>query len=331
MSCCCQGEEHEHVEEDIEEMNHFNEIVNSFRNYLVDTPQCLAPAVTANAEFLSNIVKNAGSIFGHPTHIVAGPTEERNISKVRSTLKQFVREWALAGKSERDTCFVPLIEGLSRWLDPREVPFVLCPGSGLGRLPYEICKAGFNCQGNEFSYHMLLGSHFVLNEISLSESHTIYPYVTCSSSQGISFPDEVPSKTPGQMSMCAGEFVEVYEQQGVGIADGIVTCFFIDTAKNILLYIRTIANAVKAGGVWVNLGPLLYHYAEQEDQISIELSWLELRELIAEYFDFKEERTGVECVYSANPFGETQTVYECIYFAAVRNNRNVEGYSNPVF
>lgn len=35
---------------------------------------------------------------------------------------------------------------------------VLCPGSGLGRLPFEVVRRGYGCQGNEFSFFMLLGT-----------------------------------------------------------------------------------------------------------------------------------------------------------------------------
>ena len=51
--------------------------------------------------------------------------------------------------------------------------------------------------------------------------------------------------------------------------------FFLDTAKNIFLYIRTIASILRHGGAWVNLGPLLFHYAESPGEVSIELSWEE--------------------------------------------------------
>lgn len=56
-----------------------------------------------------------------------------------------------------------------------------------------------------------------------------------------------------------------------------MTCFFIDTAKNILDYIETIYLTLKKNGVWVNFGPLLYHFAEMNGQFSIELSWEELK------------------------------------------------------
>lgn len=39
---------------------------------------------------------------------------------------------------------------------------------------------------------------------------------------------------PGSLSMCAGDFVEVYSTpENEGAFDAVVTCFFIDTAHNI--------------------------------------------------------------------------------------------------
>ncbi len=80
-------------------------------------------------------------------------------------------------------------------------------------------------------------------------------------------------------SMVAGEFVEVYKKQPEKW-DSIITCFFIDTANNIIEYIHTIYAALKKGGVWINFGPLLYHYAEMEGEVSIELSWEEVKHVI---------------------------------------------------
>ena len=80
--------------------------------------------------------------------------------------------------------------------------------------------------------------------------------------------------------MCAGDFVEVYSKQPgehdqiiwvelrsrsqrapfAGEWDAVLTCFFIDTAQNIVSYIETIAILLREGGVWINLGPLLYHF-----------------------------------------------------------------------
>lgn len=41
---------------------------------------------------------------------------------------------------------------------------ILVPGAGLGRLAFEIAQCGYSCQGNEFSFFMLLGSNFVINQ-----------------------------------------------------------------------------------------------------------------------------------------------------------------------
>jgi carnosine N-methyltransferase len=357
MSCCHGHGGHDHHlhedipdEEEIEEMNHFKEIVESFAHYrrdcveLVNGDNRTQTAVDVNARLTARIVEISAGLFGNDdlgeTVISENLTAPRNISKVRSTIKQFVREWSKEGEGERKQSFASLIEGLRKHLpitDESNRPFIVCPGSGLGRLPYELAKAGYNAQGNEFSYHMILGSYWLLN---CGESDVpIFPFaLNFSNTVGeksrlrmIKIPDEVPTSTQGQMSMCAGEFVEVYEKQGLGFADGVVTCFFIDTAKNIMLYIRTIAGMIRTGGCWANLGPLLFHYAEQDDQISIELSWEEIKILIEKYFDIIEEEFPKKCIYSGNQDSLMATEYHCVYFVARRNDRELEGFSNPVF
>ncbi len=63
--------------------------------------------------------------------------------------------------------------------------------------------------------------------------------------------------------MVAGEFVEVY-CKSIEEWDCVATCYFIDTAHNIIEYIRTIHNTLKKNGIWINLGPLLFHYADMD-------------------------------------------------------------------
>ena len=62
-----------------------------------------------------------------------------------------------------------------------------------------------------------------------------------------------------------------------GAFDAVLTCFFLDTAHNALRYLETIGATLRRGGLWLHLGPLLWHwadggYAEQ----SVELSLSEL-------------------------------------------------------
>jgi carnosine N-methyltransferase len=61
--------------------------------------------------------------------------------------------------------------------------------------------------------------------------------------------------------------------------DVVATCFFIDTAHNIVEYLQTIYSILRKGGIWVNIGPLLYHYAEMSDETSIELTWEEVKQV----------------------------------------------------
>jgi hypothetical protein len=236
-----------------------------------------------------------------PGHHVEG----RNSSKVRTTLRQFVRDWAVEGKPERDSTYAPLIEAVQRHLPlpkgggkggyggkggnggkgkggfsgkPPPKPKVLCPGSGLGRLPFDFAWLGYAAQGNEFSYHMILGSHLIYNRTDEPLSHLIYPFLFSTMNRTghadnlkpIKIPDVVPClalNADSDISMAAGEFVAVYEDQKEEW-DAVVTAFFLDTAKNIFLYIRTIASILRPGGLFINLGPLLFHYADVEHETS---------------------------------------------------------------
>lgn len=90
-----------------------------------------------------------------------GETESRqkipdhDLDKVRSTIKQYVRDWSLEGSSEREAAYDPILEALERCFHyvsfaQRNQLRVLVPGAGLGRLAFEIAWLGFSCQGNEF-------------------------------------------------------------------------------------------------------------------------------------------------------------------------------------
>jgi carnosine N-methyltransferase len=41
-----------------------------------------------------------------------------------------------------------------------------------------------------------------------------------------------------------------------GTYDGVVTCFFIDTAVHVFDYLQASHRLLKPGGVWINHGPL---------------------------------------------------------------------------
>lgn len=50
------------------------------------------------------------------------------------------------------------------------------------------------------------------------------------------------------MSMCAGDFAEVYSKAEYrGYFDCVATCFFIDTAHNVIDYLNVLHHVLKVG------------------------------------------------------------------------------------
>jgi carnosine N-methyltransferase len=91
---------------------------------------------------------------------------ETNADKVRSTIRQVMRDWSEEGKEERDECYGHILRYLEQSFpeaEQRSGIRILTPGAGLGRLSWDIARLGFESQGNEFSYFMLLTSNFILN------------------------------------------------------------------------------------------------------------------------------------------------------------------------
>ncbi|KAI0062566.1 N2227-domain-containing protein [Artomyces pyxidatus] len=265
-----------------------------------------------------------------------------DMDKVRSTLKQFVRDWSEKGREEREASYKPLKDALLEYfsdipMEERHNFRVLVPGAGLGRLAYDVAKLGFSCQGNEFSHYMLLASFFILNRTDEINQHTIYPYVHSFSNlpnrtsmlQSVSIPDVLPSDIPpgSNFSLVAGDFEEIYGSQdeedpsepSSGPWDAILTCFFIDTAKNIVNYLRIIHKILAPGGVWINIGPLLWHFENNSsNDPSIELDLEEVKELARQIgFEIKNERT-VDTTYVNNPDGLLGYVYHAAFWTATK-------------
>ncbi|XP_050441311.1 carnosine N-methyltransferase [Adelges cooleyi] len=251
-----------------------------------------------------------------------------DLEKVQSTLKQFVRDWSNEGVEERNTCYKPIIEDILKefpldTVEPHEVK-VLVPGAGLGRLVFEIAKLGYNSQGNEFSVFMLIASNFILNKCRGVNTYRLYPWIhQCDNNletehqmQCVSFPDINPAQElprNASISMAAGDFLQVYTDKNEW--NCIATCFFIDCANNVVAFIETIYKILKPGGIWINLGPLLYHYSNVFDQDSIEPSYQVIKEVITGIgFKFEKEILNIPTKYAQNPQSMLQYEYKSVYF-----------------
>ncbi|XP_067002964.1 carnosine N-methyltransferase isoform X2 [Anabrus simplex] len=272
---------------------HHQKLLKNYRRHLREIRLC----IEKNDYLIKQITRNVTNMFENvespePMKSMSPLPAVSDLEKVQATLKQFVRDWSEEGAHERNSCYQPIIEEIITNFPPdmclSQDVRVLVPGAGLGRLAYEIARRGYSCQGNEFSLFMLIASNFVLNRCRGTHLHTVFPWVhqyvnnleAAHQTEGISFPDINPADLPPNthFSMAAGDFLEVYTEKEEW--DCVATCFFIDCANNVVAFIETIYNILKPGGLWINLGPLLYHFSDILDENSIEPSYEVVREVI---------------------------------------------------
>jgi len=302
-----------------------------------DTLDDLKQGVEQNNDIIVHILKDVESMFENVSHSGKAESDPRvrpgpgDMDKVQSTVKQIVRDWSSAGAQEREKCYTPLLNTITAlYPTNREQVKVLVPGAGLGRLAFEIAREGFECQGSEFSLYMLFASNFILNNCQTVDCFKIQPYIHqfCNNLSSkdqlreIHFPDIDPNMLPedAKFSMAAGDFLEVYSTpEYVSSMDCVVTCFFMDCAKNILQFVQTIHKVLKQGGTWINLGPLLYHFADSPKEDSIEPDYQTLKAIIQDLgFEIQAEETSVPCTYSQNMASMLQYSYNCVKFTAIR-------------
>uniref|UniRef100_UPI00398F5958 carnosine N-methyltransferase isoform X2 n=1 Tax=Pristiophorus japonicus TaxID=55135 RepID=UPI00398F5958 len=341
-------EEGKEEEEERLEKEHFWKIINAFRYYRIyahervtrsekqflSLPAAhrkllpnflphvnkLRECIEHNYEILKAIINNCNHMFENKEYGVIDmetdgrlkPASTFDMDKLKSTIKQFVRDWSDDGKAERDACYRPIIEEIIKHFpedecNPADMN-VLVPGAGLGRLAWEIARLGYSCQGNEWSLYMLFCSHFVLNSNNRRSADQIRP---------VHFPDVNSHSLPSHanFSMTAGDFQEIYTEPNAW--DCVATCFFIDTAHNVVDYIETIWKILKLGGIWINLGPLLYHFENMANEKSIELSYEDIRHCILQYgFKIEVEKNSVPSTYTENDQSMLKYLYDCVFFVA---------------
>lgn len=99
-----------------------------------------------------------------------------------------------------------------------------------------------------------------------------------------------------------------------------MTVFFIDTAHNIIEYVETIYNCLKPGGIWINLGPLLYHFADTDGELSVELSYEDLKSVIVQLgFIYLKEEINLPCRYTQNNESMLKYQYDSVMFVCQKS------------
>lgn len=280
-----------------------------------------------------NIIQDADCLFYnqldnvYQTQSMAIKVLPQDIQKVHITFKQIFRDWTTEGLAEREQCYKPIVDELVELFNPQKIDAakvkVLVPGAGLGRLIYEIATRGYYCEGNEFSLFMLIASNFVLNRCVIENQCTFYPWAhqyvnnmhRKNQIESITFPDISPTKYPpkGTMNMVAGDFLQVYRDHNYW--ECVATCFFIDCANNVIEFVELIYNILKPGGIWINLGPLLYHFSDVATENSIEPTYEDLLEIIVACgFKILKNKSNVKTKYAQNPTSMHQSEYQSVFF-----------------
>ncbi|XP_043598161.1 carnosine N-methyltransferase isoform X1 [Bombus pyrosoma] len=329
---------------------HHQKLLSKYREHLQEVKRC----IENNDEIIKLIIKDVAHIFENVSPAAAQTDSVRKVhltlnprpvmadqEKVQATIKQLVRDWSVEGTEERMACYQPIIDEIMNqfpvdYCTPSDVQ-ILVPGAGLGRLAYEIARRGYTCQGNEFSLFMLFASHFVLNKCRGVNSYQVHPWVHQymnnlkpeHQTQAVFFPDVNPSDLPenAQFSMAAGDFLEVYTEDNHW--DCVATCFFIDCANNVVQFIETIYKILKPGGIWINLGPLLYHFSDMPMEDSIEPSYDVVRDVIHGFgFQLEKEETRVKTRYAQNVNSMLQCEYNSVYFVCRKPKRHIDNNVN---
>ena len=339
---------------------------------ILHTLEKVDDAIDVNAKIAESILHSALRTFGldlepdDPENDWRNTATPSDLDKARSTIRQMYRDWSEEGSCERQIGQKRVLGALERVfgsVEDRSSIRVLVPGAGLGRLVFELCMEGFTVEGNEISYHQLLASNWVLNHTQMFEQYDLYPFALDFSNvpsrehqlKSVRIPDahagselRVPRVTSGvdaaeRMSMTAADFVILYNDEAHREAyDAITTVFFIDTAPNFIRYIEAVSNCLKVGGVWVNEGPLLWHFSERrapaaapsqdqskeethgrekagiEEPGSFELSNEEVLQLV-KAMGFELEDHGILQEgegYIQNPSSMLQNVYQCSFWVA---------------
>lgn len=293
-----------------------------------------------NQDFLNQVAKGSEEMFSNIKpefnryETISSSTDDLSskeidltfFDKLKTTLKQVVREWSELGAEERAECFDPIIKAVEEHFDGEDGQkvYILFPGAGLGRLAFELSIRGYICQANEVSLFMLFTSNYIINGGHACNSKRIYPWITqfsnnltyADQSACVRLPDvDTFGFDSPRFTTVAGCFLDVYREADMW--DSVVTCFFIDTANNFIDYIRRIFMILKPGGIWINLGPLTYHFSGVKNEISIEAPYETVKQaMVSIGFEITAEKFNLSTRYLQSPRSMLAYEYRSVFFIA---------------
>ena len=179
---------------------------------------------------------------------------------------------------------------------------------------------------------MNLAFRFLLSSVTTQTplQHVVYPFAHWFSHQrsivtqfrSVSFPDILP-RVSDSFKLLEDDFlnlerpVEHPSNDGSTGYDFIVTLFFIDTSLNIISTLEQIHRLLRPGGLWINLGPLLWIGGSQA---SLELSLDEVFCLVHKigFIIDPQSRKSVDCEYTSDKEALMKWVYKAEFWVATK-------------
>lgn len=252
-------------------------------------------------------------------------------STTENLFKQFYREWSAEGVAERRECFQPALDMCLKYLPPLEgnTLRVLAPGAGLGRLSWDLASVGYSrVDACECNHEMLLCMQYMLGSLLAQGSVELYPFVSVTSDLRddmqmfrASVPDvPITEEVRKRVVISPEDFVSHCEAlpSRDGTYDLLVTCFFIDTAYDFLDYVEAATDAIRPGGLWINIGPV--HWVQSSyDAIHYTIEEIE-GAMTTAGFTFLEKKDLQNCHYCSPPNTFIPMVYNCRLWVARLDN-----------
>ncbi|CCE79793.1 Piso0_002884 [Millerozyma farinosa CBS 7064] len=211
--------------------------------------------------------------------------------RVIEGLLHYLRDWHPDFRDETREALQYIISQLRNIvpLESRNKTCVIVPGSGVGRIAHEIAimGSGYGTKSNSSEgesqeakfravyavensgiMHIL---HRFIYKGSANTNFDIYPHLHAFSNQVNSFSQlrkyTIPfQKQPDNLNIILGDFrnLDIYREMNCESVI-VITMYLIDTASNMLDYLKAIENISKPqksgpirNGYWINVGPLKY-------------------------------------------------------------------------
>lgn len=314
--------------------------------WYVEHTEIMKKCIDHNRECLQSIAYTVGANWGFPDPSIWDPPTTTGFDRVRSLLLQLTREWSDEGIDERQ-----VLERIYGDLGSQQLD-ILIPGCGTGRIIYDLAARGHDVHGIEFGYHVMILNQFMLN--FYQREFIIYPYLHKLSNvvsrdhqtRNVTIHKEVLD-IKGSMAMSGGSFIDIYGPNDLQISefyleenhecradptkfDTLITCFFIDTAPNIIDYLRTIHHRLHPHGKWINIGPLQWHFEDDHNITTtitngitvpsinkgLELSSEDLFHLINQFFKITRN-DQIPTTYATDQTLMAKNLYHCLYWIAL--------------